>query len=87
MPLGVQLKNEAKLKEMAQILLALNTYVPFQDEVQTVQIDGESISRPETKLSPCLIYGDQLTVARARGLLPFAVGMKQHSIVWKDMYQ
>ena len=67
MPLGVQLKNEAKLKEMSQILLALNAYVPFQDEVQTVQIDGESISRPETKLSPRLVYGDQLTVARARG--------------------
>ena len=63
MPLGVQLKNVAKLKEMAQILLAPNTYVPFQDEVQTVQIDGESISRPETNLSPHLIYGDQLTVA------------------------
>ena len=67
MPLGVQLKNEAKLKEMGQILLGLNAYVPFQDEVQTVQIDGESISRPETKLSPRLVYGDQLTVARARG--------------------
>lgn len=52
---------------MGQILLVLNTYVPFQDEVQTVQIDGESICRPETKLSPRLIYGDQLTVARARG--------------------
>ena len=63
----MQLKNEAKLKEMGQILLALNAYVPFQDEVQTVQIDGESISRPETKLSPRLVYGDQLTVARARG--------------------
>ena len=66
-PLGVQLKNEAKLKEMGQILLALNAYMPFQDEVQTVQIDGESIIRPETKLSPRLVYGDQLTVARARG--------------------
>ena len=65
MPLGVQLKNEAKLKEMAQILLALNTYVPFQNEVQTVQIDEESVSRPETKLSPRLVYGDQLTVAQA----------------------
>ena len=52
---------------MAQILLALNTYVPFQNEVQTVQIDEESVSRPETKLSPCLVYGDQLTVAQARG--------------------
>ena len=41
--------------------------MPFQDEVQTVQIDGESISRPETKLSSRLIYGDQLTVARACG--------------------
>ena len=61
----MQLKNEAKLKEMAQILLALNTYVPFQNEVQTAQIDEESVSRPETKLSPRLVYGDQLTVARA----------------------
>ena len=53
-PLGIQLKNEAKLQDMAEILDDLNRYVPIQ------QIDGVT-------LVPRIIFGDQLTIARIRG--------------------
>lgn len=55
-PLGIQLKNEAKLKDMADILVALNDYVPVQ------------CSNDENELLiPRVVFGDQLTVARIRG--------------------
>lgn len=56
-PLGIQTKNEANIKEMAEILDALNDYVPVKqlpDDAGIQQI-------------PRIIYGDQLTVARIRG--------------------
>ena len=59
----MQLKNENKLKEMGEILLALNPYVPVQDHVP-VDNDDTSIG---TKLYPRLLYGDQLTVVRIQG--------------------
>jgi len=52
---------------MSEILLGLNVYIPCQDDLQTVNVDGATISNPETKLSPCLLFGDQLTVVRACG--------------------
>jgi len=52
---------------MSEILLGLNAYIPVQDDLQTVNIDGDTFSNPETKLSPRLLFGDQLTAARARG--------------------
>lgn len=66
-PLGVQLKNKTKLKEMSEILLGLNAYVPVQEDLQTINIPGNTLSNPETKLSPRLLFGDQLTAVRARG--------------------
>ena len=53
---------------MSEILLELNKYVPVQDDPQTINIAGDAvISNPDVKLSPRLLFGDQLTVARARG--------------------
>ena len=53
-PLGIQLKNEAKLEHMAEILDELNEYVPVQQQ------DGVT-------LIPRIVFGDQLTIARIRG--------------------
>ena len=53
----MQLKNENKLKEMGEILLALNPYVPVDN-------DDTSIG---TKLYPRLLYGGQLTVVWIQG--------------------
>ena len=59
----MQLKNENKLKEMGEILLALNPYIPVQDDVP-MDNDDTSIG---TQLYPRLLYGDQLTVVRVQG--------------------
>ena len=67
MPLGVQLHNENKLNEMAQILLALNKYVPVNYTEEKVDINGTLHVQPATELSPRLLFGDQLTSARVRG--------------------
>lgn len=66
-PLGVQLKNENKLKEMGEILLALNPYIPVQDDPLMDNDSTSTISSTKTQLIPRLLYGDQLTVVRARG--------------------
>ena len=55
-PLGIQLKNEANLKEMAEILDSLNEYVPVQSSIDMNEL-----------LIPRVIIGDQLTVAQIRG--------------------
>jgi len=55
--LGIQTKNEANINEMAEILDALNVYVP-------VKVFPGSAEIQEV---PRIIYGDQLTVARIRG--------------------
>lgn len=52
-PLGIQLKNEAKLQDI-EILDDLNRYVPIQQQ------DGVT-------LVPRIIFGDQLTIARICG--------------------
>ena len=57
MPLGIQAKNEANIKEMAEILDSLGTYVPKKCLLDI----GEIYKIPR------VIYGDQLTVARIRG--------------------
>ena len=56
-PLGIQLKNEANLKDMADILDSLNEYVP-------VQCSGGGMNE---LLISRVVFGDQLTVARIRG--------------------
>ena len=65
MPLGVQLKNENKLKEMGEILLALNQYVPVKDGPP---IDSDdTCTATDAQVIPRLLFGDQLTVVRAKG--------------------
>ena len=61
------LNNENKLTEMTQILLALNKYVPADHFERTFEVDGETFTEPDTKMWRCMLYGDQLTVARVRG--------------------
>ena len=58
-PLGIETKNEANLKEMAQILDSLNKYVPVHCNSDSTTENGV--------LVPRVIFGDQLTVARIRG--------------------
>ena len=55
-PLGIQLKNEANLKDMTDILDSLNNYVPAQSSSGINEI-----------LIPQIVFGDQMTVARIRG--------------------
>ena len=68
-PLGIETKNEANLKEMAQILDSLNKYVPVHCNNSTVEA---------RILVPQVVFGDQLTVARIRGA---AVLRSYHSTV------
>jgi len=67
----VQLKNENKLKEMGEILLALNPYVPVLDgppiDDDDDDDDTSTMASTGTQLCPRLLYGDQLTVVRAQG--------------------
>ena len=57
-PLGIETKKEANLKEMAQILDSLNKYVP---------VHGNNSFTEDGILVPLVIFGDQLTVAGIRG--------------------
>lgn len=65
--MGVQLHNENKLNEMTQILIGLNKYVPVYETETSIEVDGKKYTQPATVLSPCLLFGDQLTSARVRG--------------------
>ena len=66
-PLGIQPKNEANIKEMAEVLDALSIYVP-----ETCLLDVGEIHQ-----IPRVIYGDQLTVACIQG----AVTLQSSDIV------
>jgi len=66
-PLGVILKNENKLKEMAEILDDLGKYVPINRSTEIVDINGKSLNVDKSVFSRRLLFGDQLTVARVRG--------------------
>lgn len=68
-PLGVQLKNENKLEEMAHILEEFhNKYVPtLSSEATTTLPDESTRTFDNTQFHTILIGGDQLTVARIRG--------------------
>ena len=62
MPLGICLKNEAKLSDMCQIMDILSQYIPVQKEEAQRQDTHD-----RSKVIQILFFGDQLTVARARG--------------------
>ena len=65
--MGVLLHDENKLKEMVQILLCLNKYVPVVHTEHTLEVNGTQVTQPVTELWPRMLFGDQLTVARVRG--------------------
>jgi len=63
----VQLKNEAYLVDMGQIMDSFNQYVPLEESIQTLEVNGTEYTYDGSKLMQILLFGDQLTVARARG--------------------
>ena len=67
-PLGVQLPNENKFDEMANIMESLQTYVPMQKQTGTMSLqNGNNLEFDESKTFTLLFGGDQLTAACARG--------------------
>ena len=68
-PLGVQFKNELYLADMCAVLENFNCYVPTEIHTKSVEINGKQYFYDDSKLIQLLLFGDQLTVARARGAL------------------
>jgi len=54
---------------MAQILLALNKYVPTENTEAFVEVNETSYVQQEARVWPRIIFGDQLTSARVRGAI------------------
>ena len=69
MPLGVQPRNEIYLTEMCEILQSFNCYVPSQIDTNKIAVNGGDYQYDNTKLFQLLLFGDQLTVARARSAM------------------
>ena len=63
--MGVQLKNENKLEEMADILEKFHKYVPNHASEGNIIIlpDGKTRNFDNTWFNKFLVGGDQLTVA------------------------
>ena len=53
---------------MCAVLDSFTTYVPMQESSKTLKMNGKSYTYDDTKLIQLLIFGDQLTVARIRGI-------------------
>ena len=51
---------------MCHILDELNSYIPVKRQTKRVLIEGEEFEIDDSKVFPILLFGDQLTVARAR---------------------
>lgn len=51
---------------MADIMNSLGKYVPYEKSTASVVYRGQEYYRDASSLVPILMYGDQLTVARAR---------------------
>ena len=70
-PLGILLKNENVLREMTEIMEELLKYVPSKETQKELVV--EEGSPPETVITShmhhILFGGDQLTVARIRGVI------------------
>ena len=63
----MQLKNEAYLVDMADIMDSFNQYVPSEESITNLNLNGVEYTYDNSKLMQILFFGDQLTVARARG--------------------
>lgn len=68
-PLGIQLLNENRLPEMAQIMEELQKYTPKLEREEPTEVGGKSVVLDKSSMLPLLLGGDQLTAARARGAL------------------
>ena len=62
----MQLKNEIYLTDMCSVLESFNKYVPMRELAKSVKVDGELYQYDDTEMTQLLLFGDQLTVARAR---------------------
>lgn len=68
-PLGVLLYDENKLDDMAHILDHYMSLVPAVEKEQEATLaDGNKIKFDNTYFFPILFGGDQMTVARIRGV-------------------
>ena len=68
MPLGIILRNENKVDENRRIMDELHKYVPAKEvHCQNTLPNGETDEETTEKLYQVL-FGDQLTVARARSV-------------------
>ena len=69
-PLGVTLKDENKIKEMLEILLHHQEYVPAcrTEKVHHIASTNEDVATEEIKYTRILFGGDQLTSCRIRGV-------------------
>jgi len=54
---------------MAQILLALNKYIPTENTEVSIEVDGTSYVQQEARVWPRIIFGDQLISACVRGAI------------------
>ena len=59
------MKNEMYLTDMAQIMESFNQYVPSEISSQHVIVNGKDYEYDDSKLIQLLLFGDQLTVAKA----------------------
>ena len=60
------MKNEIYLTDMAHILESFNQYVPSELCSHHMTINGQDYEYDNSKLIQLLIFGDQLTAAKAR---------------------
>ena len=67
--IGALLFNENKLDEMSRILEHYMSLVPSVEMEKNITLpNGNSISVDDTRYFPILFGGDQMTVARVRGV-------------------
>ena len=79
------LKNENVHDEMVEIMSQLYQYVPsieYTTEVHTVGIDDV---KREALIHPFLLGGDQLTAARARGVIKSRMNSKSPAACFKGL--
>ena len=63
------LKNKTHLKDMTEIMDNLSKYVPVHVTSKTVTVEGNACSIDDSRMVQILLFGDQLTTARARGAI------------------
>jgi len=77
-PLGVILKNEAHLGEMCNILGDLSKYVPSNCGYAEEHL-SQVMHPSQCQIMQLLLFGDQLTVERARGAMVLR-SLHEHAI-------